>query len=555
MKKTTAQKWIYTHARTQLPAMLLLMLCNAVYAVLGVGLALFSKRVIDAAQARDKTALFTAAAIMLGAILLQILVRIAIRTTEVHIGGKLEMHLRNDLFTKILKSEYARITEFHSGELLTRLTADVTVVSDGVTTLLPTVVSLLTRLICAFAVLLSLDRTFSLIFAAAGLLLFLLTRLFRGAIKRLHKRVQETDGKSRAFMQEAIENLPVIQIFGVSEKMRDRSEVLLEDNFREKLRRNRFSVLANTGFSAALSFGHLFALVWGGVKICADALSFGTLTAVLQLVNQIQMPFTGLSGVVPKYYGMLASAERLMELENTEKDTSAAEKPDIGALYNALSAIELRDITFRYAQDTVLEHADATIRKNDFVLISGISGIGKSTLFKLLTGLLPPESGEIRLQTENGTVLPEKNSRGLFAYVPQGNMLFSGSLRDNIRFVREDATDEEILHAAEICCAREFIEALPEGLDTVIREKGQGLSEGQVQRIAVARAVLTNAPIILLDEATSALDEETERKLLQNLKEMQNKTCILISHKPASRAVCNKEICIENKKILEKQLS
>lgn len=554
MNKTTAQKWIYTYAKAELPAILLLVLCNAAYAVLGVGLALFSKRVIDAAQARDRTALFTEAAIMLAAIFLQILVRIAVRTTEVHVGGKLEMRMRNALFTKILQSAYARISEFHSGELLTRLTSDVTVVSDGVTTLLPTVVSLATRLVCAFAVLLSLDKAFALIFAAAGLLLFLLTRLFRGTMKRLHKRVQETDGKSRSFMQEAIENLPVIQIFGVSEKMRGRSLVLLEENYREKLRRNRFSILANTGFSAALSFGHLFALVWGGVKICADSLSFGTLTAVLQLVNQIQMPFTGLSGVVPKYYGMLASAERLMELESANGDEKPKQCVDVSALYDRLQSIALCGITFRYARDTVLENADAVIEKNDFVLISGISGIGKSTLFKLLTGLLPPESGEICLRTEDGTILPDAGMRGLFAYVPQGNMLFSGTLRDNIRFVREDASDEEIIRVAEICCAREFIEALPEGLDTVIREKGQGLSEGQIQRIAVARAVLTNAPIILLDEATSALDADTERTLLQNLKALQNKTCILISHKPASRSVCNKEICIENKKIIEKRL-
>ncbi len=190
--------------------------------------------------------------------------------------------------------------------------------------------------------------------------------------------------------------------------------------------------------------------------------------------------------------------------------------------------------------------ADFEIRKNDFVVISGISGIGKSTLFKLLLGVLTPDGGEIRVTAGGRTYPADKNTRGLFAYVPQGNLLFSGTVRDNIRFIKEDATEEEVLRAAKIACADTFIEELPAGLDTLLGEGGSGLSEGQMQRIAVARAILTDAPVLLLDEATSALDEETEARLLSNIRALENKTCLIISHKKAAYAVCTRELTVKD---------
>jgi len=223
--------------------------------------------------------------------------------------------------------------------------------------------------------------------------------------------------------------------------------------------------------------------------------------------------------------------------------------------YNQLSSLLFENISFGYDRDIVLENANLEIKKGDFAVISGISGIGKSTLLKLLLGVINPTDGQISIQFNDGkTRIADKSTRPLFSYVPQGNLLLSGTLRDAITICKPDATDEEIDFALAVSCADKFIKDFPMGLETMVGEKGFGLSEGQVQRLAVARAILSGEPIILLDEATSALDEETEKELLQNIKNLKDKTCIIISHKRAAYDICNKEIRIENKKIYTKEI-
>ena len=290
--------------------------------------------------------------------------------------------------------------------------------------------------------------------------------------------------------------------------------------------------------------------------ILSGAITYGILTEILALVSQIQTPVQGLTSVVPQYYQALASAERIIEIEEfpDEHEYDDNEKIDNEKLYSELSSVEFENITFAYDRDTVLEDTSLSIKKGDFVVITGISGIGKSTLTKLLLDVFPVKKGEIYFKlNDGGKVYADRNTRCMFAYVPQGNFLLSGTIRENISFVRPDASDEEIMAAAKIACA-DFIEELPEGLNTVLGEKGMGLSEGQVQRVAIARAILCNAPMIILDEATSALDEATEIRLLRNIENLKNKTCILISHKKAANEVCNKEVRIEDKKIIVKEI-
>jgi ATP-binding cassette subfamily B protein len=284
----------------------------------------------------------------------------------------------------------------------------------------------------------------------------------------------------------------------------------------------------------------------------AKTLSFGTLTAILQLVGQVQAPFSGLSGLLPKMYSVIASAERLIELENLPDEREINHQTiSVPATYTNMYSITLKDVSFGYDREPVFDHVHLKIKKGDFVVVSGLSGIGKSTLFLLLLGVFAPSQGAICIILKNGEQIPlDRHTRKLFAYIPQGHLLLSGTIRENIAFVNPGAAEEEIMVAAQISCAAEFIAKLPLGLDTVIGEKGQGLSEGQMQRLAIARAVLSGAPILLLDEATSALDEATEEKLLKNLKQMTDKTCIIISHKKAAFSVCNREIQIENNAII-----
>lgn len=550
MKREDARKWIWKSAAKVRGLLVLSVLGSAVDSVCAVSLSLCAKYVIDAAQRGDMAALVRAGAAAAAVILLHLALRMLNKDLQVRIAGRFEMRLKNTAFGTLLEKAYSVVSDHHSGELMTRLTADVTVVSDNFATLLPSVAAMLARLVCAFAVITALDYRFACVLAAAGLILFLCTRLFRGKIKKMHRAVQESDGRLRSFLQEALENLLAVQVFGAYDRTNAEAQDRGEENYEAKLKRNRWSIFANTGFSAVFSGGFLFALLWSGVRLCTGSITFGTLTALLQLVNQVQMPVSNLSGIMPKYYAMLASAERLMELSSLPDDTALNPPCEKRALWDSFTGLHLRDVSFSYGRNPVLQDVQLSLPRGEFAVLSGISGIGKSTLFKLLLGVLKPDAGKVEIETAAGALSADKTTRALFSYVPQGNLLFSGTVRENLCFVKADATEEEIDRAVRVSCADEFLRELPEGLDTRLGEGGRGLSEGQMQRLAVARAVLTDAPVLLLDEATSALDAQTERRLLQNLKALPGKTCLLISHKTAAFDVCDRVLELREGRVL-----
>lgn len=549
--------WLYQNARGQVLACVLLVFANIGLACMGVAFALASKSVIDGATTGGMEALVWRSAVFLGIIALQALLQATCRHAQASIQGRLEMGFKSRFLSAVLKKDYQAVMAYHSGDLLNRLTSDVQAISGGVTSLLPTFSGLVTKIVSAFWVLCVLDWRFSLIFALAGAAMFVVTRFFRKRLKALHKRVQETDGRVRAFLQELLASFLVIRTFQVEGAMEDKGRRLQQDNYREKIRKNTISVAANTGISFIFNLGYLYALMWSCRGLIAGTVSFGTLTAVLQLVNQVQAPFVGLSGMLPQYYGVLASAERMMDIEALPDEPAVDGTPhDAGALYAHMLGIELRQVSFHYDRDPVLNQADLYLEKGSFAVISGLSGIGKSTLLKLLLGVFTPDSGHIGLRMDDGfRIAADRQTRGLFAYVPQGNFLLSGTIRENIAFIRPEATEEEITQAAELSCAMDFIDALPMGMDTLIGEKGMGLSEGQVQRLAIARAVLGGAPVLLLDEVTSALDAQTEKRVLENIQGLRNRTCLIVTHKAAALTVCDVVLrIVDGKIIMEKRL-
>lgn len=555
MKKSKkgALRWIIRSSKSQLFNIIFLAVVYGLNAFVGVYNTVFAKDLIDAAtKSHDMNAMIYNGLMYLGVTAFQIITLILARNFLFKISAKTELTMKSKLFNDMMQKDYAHITAYHSGELMNLLTSDIGVVSSAITTIIPNVVFFIIKLIGVIYILLSIDVIFSLVFIFGGLLVFLASSLFKPVTKRMHKRVQETDGKVRSFMQEGLSSLLMIKTFDAQDKMSDSADKLQQENYEAKRKRNIFSIATGTAVSAVFAFAFVWGLGWGSYMLYYGLISYGVLTQIITLIGQIRTPIQGISNIFPTYFNALASAERIMEIEELPDEEVINHQIDVSKMYSEMREIRFDDITFSFDRDKVLEATSLTVKKGAFVAIEGISGIGKSTLLKLLLSVYQPQNGEIVIRTDSRDYPVDRSTRKLFSYVPQGNFLLSGTLRENVAFVAPNATDEEILEAARIACADEFIAELPEGLDTVIAERGGGLSEGQVQRIAIARAILSGAPILLLDEATSALDEATEERLLKNLRELENITCIIISHKKAAEQICDKIVTISDKKIKEK---
>lgn len=552
-------KWILRNARKQAWFIALLTSVNVLIACSSIAISYMLRNVINSATgeyglATDERldAIFFWGTIFVILTVSQVVSRIISNHLVFRITARLTIDIKTSLYKKMLKKSYAQITKYHTGEMLNRLNDDVNNVAGTITTIIPNVVFIIVKLIGIFVVLATIDPLFTLLFIGVGLGVFVFSSLFKGAMKNYHKQIMETDGKIRSFMQETLASLMVIKVFKSEEKVEKTASELQETNYKRKAKRNIISLTTHSAFTLAFNGAYLFGLFYCAVKIANNdpTITLGTLSQVLSLVSQISIPINSLTSIIPAYYSAVASAERIIELEDLDDEPVINDDNlDVNKLYENLETIEFKNITFSYDRDEIFEDTSLSINKGDLVVMTGISGIGKSTLTKLLLGVFPLDGGEILLKFNDGTTMPvDTNTRRFFSYVPQGNFLLSGSLRENIAFINSEATDEEIWRAVRFACA-DFIAELPKGLDTVIGEKGLGLSEGQVQRVAIARAILSNAPVILLDEATSALDEFTELRLLENIRKLSDKTCILISHKKAANAVCNKEVRIIDKKI------
>lgn len=546
-------KWIFNVCRAQIPAVIFIIAFNVVQGVTSVLFANFSKNVIDGATVHGEMKYVVKYAVMLlGVVFLQLTINIVRNSIAERCKARLDVIFRGYIFDRIMKKDYAAVTKYHTGELQNRLFNDVNVVTDGFTNILPNAVFFVTRLASSLGYLIIIDKIFALVFVVGGLVVFATAQIFRKQLKALHKRVQETEGETRSFVQELVINLLAVKAFSVEDKMRENADELQEKNYKARIKRRNFTIITNAGMNAVFSVGSVFAIFFGAYRILMGTMTYGTVTAMIQLVNQVQVPFASLSGVMPQYFSMIASAERIMELDNLADEVDLNSRDyDRNKIYSSLKAICFKNISFKYDRDIILDNTSLSIDKGDFVAIMGISGIGKSTLLKLLLGVFNAQSGEIYIDCADGRIPVDRHTRKLFTYVPQGNMLISGTIRDNLTFVNDDVTEQEIEEAVRISCAKQFIDELPMGIETVIGEKGLGLSEGQVQRLAIARSLLSKAPVLLLDEATSALDEETEKQFLTNLKEMSNVTCIIVSHKKAALEICNKHIQINNGKIVE----
>lgn len=457
------------------------------------------------------------------------------------LGIRAQNRMQQRMLDRILRSEWHGKESLHSGDVLNRLEIDVGNLVNFLTEVIPNTLSVVALFIGAFWYLFAMDSTLALITVGIVPVFIVLSKVYIGRMRKLNRDVRNSDSQVQSVLQETIQNRMLIKTLEGEGSMVDRLETTQGVLRHRVVKRTMFSVVSNFILNFGFALGYLVAFLWAAVRLADHTLTFGGMTAFLQLVNRIQSPARNLTKLVPAFVSVFTAAERLMELEDNPLDEQGAPIELKGPC-----GVRFQGVSYRYddVEGDVISGLDFDFPPGSCTAVLGETGSGKTTLVRMILALIAPQQGRVEIYNERKSRRLTPRLRCNFVYVPQGNTLMSGTIRDNLRLGRLDATDEEMEQALRRSCA-DFVMDLPEGLDTICSEQGGGLSEGQAQRIAIARALLRDRSVMLFDEATSALDPETERQLLQNLLADHDKTVIFVTHRPAVVDYCDQTLKIE----------
>ena len=537
----TILKWLWQAWRgNQLQAIL-----NACIGFVSVGVSLAQvwavQHAIDVASGVIVGSIYWAVALMGVFILCDYSLNIASVWLRNILGIKAQNHMQQQMLDRILRSEWQGKESRHSGDVLNRLEFDVSNVVNFLTEIIPNTLSVLAMFIGAFFYLFSMDKVLAMITVAIIPVFILVSKIYVRQMRRLTREVRSQDSEVQSVLQETIQNRMLIKTMEGEGPMVDRLEHSQSQLRHKVVRRTVFSVFSNLILNLGFALGYLIAFLWAAVRMSAHTLTFGGMTAFLQLVARIQGPARNLTKLVPAFVSVFTAAERLMELEENPLEENGS------PIYVPLPCgVRLEHVSYAYdeADGNVINDLSFDFKPGSCTAILGETGAGKTTLVRIILALLRPTQGRAVIYHGQNSKELSPRLRCNFVYVPQGNTLMSGTIRDNLRLGKLDATDEEMEEALKKSCA-EFVLELPDGLNTYCSETGGGLSEGQAQRIAIARALLRDRGIMLFDEATSALDPDTERQLLKNILASHDRTVIFITHRPAVVDYCDQTLMIE----------
>jgi len=519
---------------------------NAVIGLLGVVASLLMvwamQRAIDIASGSREGSLYWAVALMGALILGEFGLNMARVWIKNILGVRAQNRMQQQMLDRLLRSEWRSKASYHSGDIINRLEQDVQTVVTFLTETLPSTLSTVAMFVGAFFYLFQMDTWLAIITVGILPLFIAVSRIYVAQMRKYTRRVRTSDSQIQSILQETVQHRMLIKTLEANGAMIDRlddSQVELRHHVRQ---RTKFSIASNLFVNGGFSLGYLIAFLWGAVRMHAHSITFGQMTAFLQLVYRIQGPARDLTRLAPAFVGVFTAAERLMELEEVPQE----EQGD-ALILEPPCGVRLNDVTYIYDDGTepVISQLSFDFRPGSCTAILGETGAGKTTLVRLILALLRPKKGAVEIYSADGqSQVISPLHRCNFVYVPQGNTLLSGTIRDNLLLGNPTATDQQLQEALRLACA-DFVNQLPQGLDTVCSEAGGGLSEGQAQRIAIARALLRDRSIMLFDEATSALDPDTERQLLQNILSEQKKTVIFITHRPAVVDYCDQTLRVE----------
>ena len=538
----TLLKWLWNAWRgNQLQAIL-----NASIGLLSVGVSLghvwAMKRAIDVASRTVEGNLYWAVGVMAVLILLDFALNIAGTWVRNILGIKAQNRMQQRMLDRLLRAEWKGRNHHHSADILNRLEFDVNNVVNFLTETIPSTLSVLAMFIGAFLYLFSMDKVLAVIVIGIFPMFLAVSKIYVGQMRHLTRQVRDSDSKVQSVLQETIQHRMLIKTLESDSAMVERLGNTQSELRHRVVRRTKFSVFSNMVVNFGFAFGYLVAFLWAAIRMSAHTLSFGGMTAFLQLVNRIQGPARNLTKLVPAFVSVFTAAERLMELEE-----DPLEEQGTPIYIKAPCGIRLQNVGYAYEDgggDKVIDGLSFDFKPGSCTAILGETGAGKTTLVRMILALVQPQDGKIEIYHGSTHQALSPLHRCNFVYVPQGNTLMSGTIRENLRLGKLDATDEEMLHALHVSCA-DFVNDLPDGLNTLCSEQGGGLSEGQAQRIAIARSLLRDRSMMLFDEATSALDPDTERQLLNNILSAHDKTIIFITHRPAVIDYCDQTLKLE----------
>ena len=530
MRNKETLKFITNNIKGSKKKVLILSIVQTLLGLLTVGFSFMLKPVINALEDKNNDLLIRyviiLASIAVALIVLQIFYRLYYEVSYIDI----ENRLKNNLFKTILHKDYQEIKNTHDEEWIHRLTSDTQVVANSILSILPSLCRMVVQLVLALVLIIVLYPIFGLSLLPFIILVILITYFMRKRLKAYHHLAQEKDGKAKVFLSESLQGLAIVHSFVKEDIFTKKNEQNLEEYKKARLKRNTFNVLCSVGFIVVYYAFYILAIIFCGNKIINGVMTIGFLSAIVALLSQLTGPLGNITSIIPRYYSLIASGERL-RMENNE-EVHYLSKSEIDDFYKSnFKSLSLNNVSYSYLDKygnkvEALKDFNLVINKNEKILIKGHSGGGKSTLFKLMLSLLKPDEGNILINDEP----LDKRYEKLFAYVPQDNLLMEGTIKEVITLF-DDNFDEDLFNKAlDISESSSFVNNLANKEDTYLNEKGSGLSLGEMERIAIARAVYSDAPILLLDECSASLDALTEKKVMSNILSLKDKTIILISH-------------------------